>query len=50
MGFWHHRTALVRVADATGIPLDESLRAATAASRGAFGLDAFAGAANTPVA
>ena len=41
-------SALVRVADATGIPLDESLRAATAESREALGLNSFSGAANTP--
>jgi hypothetical protein len=39
---------LVRVADATGIPLDPATRAASADFRGALGLDDFAGARDTP--
>ena len=38
---------LVRVADATGIPLDETSRATTAAFRDTLGLDDFSGARNT---
>jgi hypothetical protein len=39
---------LVRVADATGIPLDEPTRDRTTSLRGDLGLDAYAGARNTP--
>ncbi len=38
---------LVRVADGTGIQLDDGLRAFSAADRARLGLDGFAGAANT---
>ena len=38
---------LVRVADATGIPLDETSLAATAGFRETLGLDDFGGARNT---
>ena len=37
-----------RIADATGIPLDDMLDAPTAALRGELGLGRFASAANTP--
>jgi hypothetical protein len=39
---------LVRVADATGIPLDDGLLADSADLRVASGIDRFAGAANSP--
>ena len=39
---------LVRVADATGIPLDPATRAGSAALRQALALDAFPGARNAP--
>lgn len=38
---------LVRVADSTGIPLDDQTRAATREFRRELGLDAFPGSANT---
>ena len=38
---------LVRTADASGIPLDEGTRAATADFRGELGLEDYAGASNT---
>lgn len=38
---------LVRVADGTGIQLDDGLRAFSEADRARLGLDGFAGAANT---
>jgi len=41
---------LVRTADASGIPLDDGTRKDSADFRGALGLDAFAGAANTDLA
>ncbi len=39
---------LVRVADATGIPLDAPTHAGSAGFRQELGLDAFSGARNTP--
>ncbi len=39
---------LVRSADGIGIPLDDTMLAATADARAALGLDSFAGAANNP--
>jgi hypothetical protein len=39
---------MVRIADATGIPLDAPLDAITAPMRAALGIDAFGSAANTP--
>ncbi len=42
-------TGLVRVADGTGIPIDNGLAAASAEIRQDLGLDAFPGAANSPV-
>jgi len=39
---------LVRVADATGIPLDENSRATSADFRAELGLDDFSGSRNTP--
>lgn len=38
-----------RIADATGIPLDEGLAAMSAGVRGELGLARFASSANTPV-
>ena len=38
---------LVRTADASGIPLDEGTRAATAGFRGELGLEDYGGASNT---
>ncbi len=38
---------LVRTADASGIPLDEGTRAATAGYRGELGLEEFGSASNT---
>jgi hypothetical protein len=38
---------LVRVADGTGIPLDQGLQSFSQADRGRLGIDTFAGAANT---
>jgi hypothetical protein len=40
---------LVRVADGTGIPLDDGLHVASADLRAAHGIDRFAGAANAAV-
>jgi hypothetical protein len=40
-------SGLVRVADATGIPLDESLRAMSAEIRTTLGVDSFGEATNT---
>ena len=40
---------LVRVADGTGIQLDAGLDAASRETRSALGIDAYGGAANTPV-
>ena len=39
---------LVRSADGIGIPLDDTMLAATADARSVLGLDSFAGAANNP--
>lgn len=39
---------MVRIADATGIPLDTPVAIATATARAALGIDAFTAAANTP--
>jgi len=39
---------MVRIADATGIPLDAPLAAMTADMRAELGIDAFGSAANTP--
>ena len=39
---------LVRVADGTGIRLDDGLNAYSSNDRAALGIDAFAGAANSP--
>ena len=39
---------MVRIADATGIPLDSPLDAMTASLRADLGIDRFASAANTP--
>ena len=39
---------LVRSADGIGIPLDDTMLAATAEARAELGLDSYAGAANNP--
>jgi hypothetical protein len=39
---------MVRIADATGIPLDPPLDAISASLRGELGIDGFGSAANTP--
>ncbi|MEM9132723.1 MAG: hypothetical protein AAF962_10545 [Actinomycetota bacterium] len=40
-------SGLVRVADATGIPIDDGLAAVSADTRDQLGLDGYAGAANS---
>jgi hypothetical protein len=42
-------SGLVRVADATGVPLDEGTRKHSAAFRATLGLNAYAGARNTSI-
>jgi len=41
-------SGLVRVADATGIPLDDGLAAASGDIRSSLGLGTYTGAANSP--